>query len=105
MSLRRFGWAVLVATALLVTAGCGSPQPDDPLRPPSIYRNPQVHVTRAPTVIVTETPEVASEPTNDTPVFVQPVAWPTTDIEQLMNDIESQLTEMERDLDRIDTDP
>ena len=103
MMLRRLGWVILVFAALLITS-CG-PEPDDPLKPPSVYRNPEVRVTRAPTAIATEPPVAASASATVAPLAMQPLAWPTVDIEQLMNDIESQLSEMENELDRIDTNP
>ena len=97
-------WAVVICIAWMAT-GCGGTDSNNVLKPPSVYRDPQVRVTHAPTEIATSTMEASASATAD-PVAIQPLAGPTVDDEQfLMDDIEYLLDKIERKLDQTDVNP
>jgi len=97
-------WAVVVFVALMAT-GCGGTDSNNMLKPPSVYRAPQVRVTRAPTETDVPPPTEASASATG-PVAIQPLAGPTVDDEQfLMDDIEYLLDKIERKLDQTDVNP
>ena len=93
----------------LLASGCGTDSNDPPLKPPSVYRDPQVRVTHAPTEIafVPSTIEANATFTTLEPlVVIEPIAGPTTDEQQfLMDEIERLLTKIEGKLDRMDINP
>ena len=101
------GAPLLTAAALLacmMATGCGTDS-NNALKPPSVYRDPQVRVTHAPTEIATSTMEASASATVN-PVAIQPLAGPTVDDEQfLMDEIESLLDKIERKLDQTDVNP
>ncbi len=106
MSLKKASWVIVVFVALLVSA-CGTTDSNDPLKPPSIRRDPDVHVTRAPTEVALDTPtaEPSASPTV-TPQIFQPSDWSAADEEQfLMDEIERLLNRIESKLEQIDTNP
>jgi hypothetical protein len=86
--------------------GCATNSNSNPLKPPSVYRDPKVHVTRAPTQIATDLPETDVSPSATVqPVWVQPQAAPTEDEQFLMNEIDTLLTKVENRLDTTDVNP
>jgi|GEM_PF-3976238 len=108
MGLKQIDW-VAAALALVLLAACGTADEDlaDPLKPPSVYRNPQVYVTRAPTqtVDLTAVAQVNASATPE-PAAFQVFTEPLVDDEQfLMDRIQSMLDEAERELNQIDINP
>jgi hypothetical protein len=105
---KRTAWVAVVFVALMIS-GCGTADSNDPpLKPPSVYRDPQVRVTHAPTeiVLVPSTIEASTSATLEPGVVIEPVAGPTTDEQQfLMDEIERLLTKIEGKLDRMDVNP
>lgn len=104
MNAKRISWIITALIALFIT-GCGTDTKDQ-LKPPSVYRNPQVQITHAPTEVASEpsTVEVSETATADVtdPFYVEP----TVDEEQiLMDEIESSLNELEGKLERMNTNP
>lgn len=92
----------------LLASGCDTNSNNQPLKPPSVYRDPQVRVTHAPTeiVLVPSTIEASTSATLEPGAMIEPVAGPTTDEQQfLMDEIERLLTRIEGKLDRMDLNP
>jgi hypothetical protein len=107
---RKLCWIIPLVVALLVT-GCGNDPKKDELKPPSVYRNPQVRITHAPTVVVADVATVAVEaeasalPT-DPVIYFNPTEEDPEAIDMAMMDqIEALLSKIGNELDRIDTEP
>lgn len=108
MNRKQVRWLIPLIMALLVT-GCGN-DPKTELKQPSVYRNPQVRITHAPTEVVANVATVEAEasafPTD-------PMADSFDDFEQspeevdqsMMAEIEALLDRIESELDRMDTNP
>jgi hypothetical protein len=97
-------WAVVIF-AVLAATGCGTDS-NNTLKPPSVYRDPQVRVTRAPTEIAVDPSTMEASTATVDPAAIQPLAGPTVDEEQfLMDDIEYLLDKIERKLDQTDVNP
>lgn len=108
MNPKRASWIITFIIALLIT-GCGTGTKDQSkLKPPSVYREPQVKVTHAPTEVVADPSTIEAAPSG-TVEFVenQQDSEATTDAEDqsLMDELDNQLTKIENDLDRMDTNP
>jgi hypothetical protein len=107
MALKRTtGWMILVFAALLIS-GCGTDTTNNPLKPPSVYKDPQISVTHAPTEIALDPATIeASASATAEPLVIEPPAGPTEDEQQaLMDEIERLLTKIEDKLDRTDLNP
>lgn len=103
MNPKRIGWVVALLAAFLV-ASCGT-EDSNPLKPPHLSRDPQIHVTRPPTEIVVPTATEVVTATSE-PAIAQLPLGPTLDEEQfLIDDIERLLTKIESKLDRTDVNP
>jgi hypothetical protein len=98
-------WLVVIFAVLMAT-GCGTDS-NNALKPPSVYRGPQVRVTHEPTEMAVDPSTMeASASATVNPVAIQPLAGPTVDDEQfLMDDIEDLLDKIERKLDQTDVNP
>lgn len=108
MNRRLVRWLIPLVVALLVT-GCGN-DPKDELKQPNIYKNPQVRITHAPTVMVvadvaTVEAEASAFPTEPVVYFEETEASPEEIDEAMMNEIDALLNRIETELDRIDTEP
>lgn len=105
MNAKRTGLIIVFLVALLLT-GCGSDTNDDQLKPPGVYKNPQVKITHAPTEVVVEQPTAEASPvaTNEVvsnlpdPSFEEP----EPEDEFFLNNVESLLTQIENELDRLE---
>ena len=108
MSLKQTSWVwVIVAFVIgLLMTGCGT-ESNDPLKAPSVYKDPQVSVTRSPTEIAVELATSEAEVPTEEAAAVQPLmAGPTADEDQfLMDEIERLLDKIERKLDQTDVNP
>ena len=106
MNAKRTGLIIVFLIALLLT-GCGTDS-NDQLKPPAVYKNPQVKITHAPTEMVVEqqptaeasavaTDQIVStlpdetfeEPELEDQVFID-------NVENLLNQIENELERLER---------
>jgi hypothetical protein len=106
MSLKQTGWMSVVFVALLIS-GCGT-NSNNPLKPPSVYKGPEISVTHAPTEIALDpaTIEASASATVEPIVIIQPPDEPTEDQQQfLMDEIEGLLTKIESKLDQTDVNP
>lgn len=93
-----------IALLALLAVGCET-DTSNPLKPPSVYRDPKVRVTHAPTETDAPTLEAGASATTE-PVFIQPPGGSSVDEEQfLMDEIERLLSKMERKLDQTDVNP
>lgn len=104
MSAKRISLIVTLLIALLVT-GCGTDSKDQ-LKQPSVYKNPQVRITHAPTEIVAEpaTAEATSSATQE--VVNKPEATEIEPEDQaFLDEVENLLNKVEDELDRMDTNP
>jgi hypothetical protein len=109
MRFKRTGWIITIIIAMLMTGcGGGNNDPENPLKPPSVYRDPSIEITHAPTEIVLDdllTPE-ASVTAAQGVVDFSDEPTPTEDDETaLMDLIEETLNSLETRLNQIDTDP
>jgi len=105
MSAKRISWIVTALIVLLMT-GCGTTDTKNQLKPPSVYRNPQVQITHAPTEIASDPSNIEVSETATADVTDPLYAEPTIDEEQaMMDDIESSLNELEGKLERMNTNP
>ena len=105
MSAKRISLIITLLIALLIT-GCGTDSKDQ-LKQPSVYKNPQVRITHAPTEIVAEpaiaeaTSEIATQEVVNNPE--------ATEIEPedqaYLDEVENLLNKVEDELDRMDTNP
>lgn len=92
--------------AALLSVGCGTDTKIQ-LKPPSVYRDPQVRVTHDPTEIVVDlaTIEAGASATVE-PVAIQPLTESLEDDEQYwMDEIERLFNKIEGKLDRMDLNP
>lgn len=106
MSLKQTGWMIVIFVALL-TSACATGN-NDPLKPPSVYKGPEISVTHAPieTALDPATIEASASATVEPLVVIQPPDEPTEDEQQfLMDEIEGLLTKIERKLDQTDVNP
>lgn len=91
-------WTFLAVVASL-TVACGA-DVKNPLKPPSVYRDPQIHVTSGPTLTIT--PTATLEPTAT-------IVWYPLDEsyneQALIDEIEFLLDRMETKLDQTNTNP
>ena len=95
-------------TALLALSatGCGI-DTNNQLKPPGVYRDPQIRITHAPTEMAVDLSltEAGASATVE-PVAIQPLTEPMVDDEQfLMDEIERLLNKIEGKLDRMDLNP
>lgn len=102
-------WLIPLMVALLIT-GCGNDPKDEELKQPSVYRNPQVRITHAPTTevvaeIATLEAEASAFPTDPVVYFEETEASPEDIDNAMMSEIEALLDRIESELNRIDTEP
>ena len=97
---------IAVLMALFIT-GCGTDSKNQ-LKQPSVYKNPQVRVTHAPTTVAvdsspTDITSSATEVANDLQV---PEATATDEDDQVyLDDVDNLLNKVEDELDRMNTNP
>lgn len=107
MNRKLVHWLIPLVVALLVT-GCGN-DPKDELKQPNVYRNPQVRITHAPTIVVADVATVEAEasafPTDPVIYFEETEESPEEIDKSMMNEIEALLDRIESELNRIDTEP
>lgn len=109
MNTKRASWITLffILIALLIT-GCGTDTKDQ-LKPPGVYRNPQVKITHAPTEEVVadlSTVEAIASATAEIADNSQDPELTTDEEEQaLMDKVDSLLSDIENELDRMNTNP
>ncbi len=103
MSAKRISLLVTIIIGLLIT-GCGTDTKSQ-LKPPGVYRDPQVQITHAPTElaeIATVEADASETAQADDPSYVEP----TEDEDQaLMDEIDNSLSDIENKLDRMNTNP
>ena len=102
MSAKRI--SLLVTIIGLLITGCGTDTKSQ-LKPPGVYRDPQVQITHAPTEmaeIATVEADASETAQAGDPLYVEP----TEDEDQaLMDEIDNSLTDIENKLDRMNTNP
>jgi hypothetical protein len=107
MNRKLVGWIIPLVVALLVT-GCGN-DPKDELKQPNVYRDPQVRITHAPTVVVIDVATVEAEasaiPTDVVIYFEETEASPEEIDQAMIDEIDALLNKIENALERIDTEP
>ena len=102
----RIKWRAVVVVVLtaLIVIGCGT-DTNNQLKPPSVYRGPQVRVTHAPTETAVSSTEASSSAIVE-PTAIQLWDGPTVDEAQaLMDDIDYLLDKIERNLDQTNVNP
>jgi len=103
MSAKRISLFFIILIGLLLT-GCGTDTKSQ-LKPPGVYRDPQVQITHAPTEvaeIATVEADASETAQASDPLYVEP----TEDEDQaLMDEIENSLNDIENDLNRMNTNP
>ncbi len=104
MNAKRTGWIITIVIALLIT-GCGTDTKSE-LQPPSVYKNPQVKITHAPTAIVLDIP-TAEATAPATQAVANNLEEPEVELEDqfFLDQVEYLLNKIENELDRMDTNP
>lgn len=113
MSLKRA--IMLLFMAMLIASCSNTDTKDQPTKPASVYKDPQVKITHAPpTEVIVNVPSleatalateiVGSTTQNDAPEVTNEATEEAID-QALMNEIEYLLNKIETDLERMDTNP
>ncbi len=105
MNAKRTGLMIAFLIAALLMSGCGTDTKDE-LKPPGVYKNPQVKITHAPTELVVEQPTAEASPVaTDAVVSSLPnevFQEPELDDQFYLDNVESLLNQIENELERLE---